>query len=133
MNPPKLDVCIEGYNIEQTDYYIGSLIEKNSILSSVNQKNEAEIKRLQEENKLLKDNLPLIFKRFEGLLAIRLDRIEAMLNRIESSFGLSDSVEEKSGKELYRSEQRSCDATDNDVEIKEKLSEIRKMLDSLNS
>ncbi len=29
MKPPKIDVCIEGYDTDQTDFYINNLIEQH--------------------------------------------------------------------------------------------------------
>ena len=70
MNPPKLDVCIEGYNIEQTDFYISCLLEKCVNLSSACEKSEMQIKKLEEENKLLRAKTENIksMKRSEELM-----------------------------------------------------------------
>lgn len=132
MNPPKLDVCIEGYNIEQTDFYISCLLEKCVNLSSAYEKSEMRIKKLEEENKKLKDDLSFLFKRTENSLNSRLDRIENQLKRIDNGFGFSEtSYLSEEIREL--SANSSFDDGINEKEVKEKLSEIREMLDSLNS
>ncbi|MGN0542011.1 MAG: hypothetical protein ACI4JG_01020 [Acutalibacteraceae bacterium] len=132
MNPPKLDVCIEGYNIEQTDFYISCLLEKCVNLSSAYEKSEMQIKKLEEENKKLKDDLFFLFKRTENSFNSRLDRIENQLKRIDNGFGfsetsdLSEEIREPSANSRF-------DDGIKEKELKEKLSEIREMLDSLNS
>ena len=132
MNPPKLDVCIEGYNIEQTDFYISCLLEKCVNLSSACEKSEMQIKKLEEENKRLKNDLSFLFKRTENSLNSRLDRIENQLKRIDNGFGFSEtSYLSEEIREL--SANSSFDDGINEKEVKEKLSEIREMLDSLNS
>lgn len=132
MNPPKLDVCIEGYNIEQTDFYISCLLEKCVNLSSAYEKSEMQIKKLEEENKKLKDDLFFLFKRTENSLNSRLDRIENQLKRIEKGCGFSETSDfSEEIREI--SANSSFDDGINEKEVKEKLSEIREMLDSLNS
>lgn len=132
MNPPKLDVCIEGYNIEQTDFYISCLLEKCVNLTSAYEKSELQIKKLEEENKKLKDDLFFLFKRTENSLNSRLDRIENQLKRIDNGFGFSETSD--FSEEIREISANSCfDDGINEKEVKEKLSEIREMLDSLNS
>ena len=132
MNPPKLDVCIEGYNIEQTDFYINCLLEKCVNLSSANEKSEMQIKKLEEENKRLKNDLSFLFKRAENSFNSRLDRIENQLKRIENGLGFSE-TSDFSEEICEISAHSRCDDGINEKEVKEKLSEIREMLDSLNS
>lgn len=132
MNPPKLDVCIEGYNIEQTDFYISCLLEKCVNLSSAYEKSEMQIKKLEEENKKLKDDLFFLFKRTENSLNSRLDRIENQLKRIDNGFGFSVTSDLSEEIRELSADSRFDDGI-NEKEVKEKLSEIREMLDSLNS
>lgn len=132
MNPPKLDVCIEGYNIEQTDFYISCLLEKCVNLSSAYEKSEMQIKKLEEENKKLKDDLFFLFKRTENSLNSRLDRIENQLKRIDNGFGFSETSDLSEEIREISANSRFDDGI-KEKELKEKLSEIREMLDSLNS
>lgn len=132
MNPPKLDVCIEGYNIEQTDFYISCLLEKCVNLSSAYEKSEMQIKKLEEENKKLKDDLFFLFKRTENSLNSRLNRIENQLKRIDNGFGFSETSDLSEEIRELSANSRFDDGI-KEKEVKEKLSEIREMLDSLNS
>lgn len=62
MNPPKIDICIEGYNIEQTDFYIGQLIEKYTFYRDQCQKCENKIRKLEEENEKLRTEILTLIK-----------------------------------------------------------------------
>lgn len=66
MNPPKLEICFEGYNTDQTDFYIGQLIEKISSLSSENESARERIAYLESENKQLRNELLMFVKQFRS-------------------------------------------------------------------
>lgn len=60
MNSPRLEICIEGYDIEQTDFYISLLIEKNEQINKLYEEAKEQIALLTETNeKLHKDFLTL--------------------------------------------------------------------------
>lgn len=82
MNPPKIDICIEGYNIEQTDLYIGLLLEKYNQINSQYIKSTETLKLLEEENQTLKNEMLSAIKQISSSLKSfdeRLDRIENIL------------------------------------------------------
>ncbi len=82
MNPPKIDICIEGYNIEQTDLYIGLLLEKYNQINSQYIKSTETLKLLEEENQTLKNEMLSTIKQISSSLKSfdeRLDRIESIL------------------------------------------------------
>lgn len=57
INPPKLEICFEGYNTDQTDFYIGQLIERINILESANDAAKERLSYLETENKQLRGEL----------------------------------------------------------------------------
>ena len=91
-----------------------------------------QIKKLEEENKRLKNDLSFLFKRAENSFNSRLDRIENQLKRIENGLGFSE-TSDLSEEICEISAHFRCDDGINEKEVMEKLSEIREMLDSLNS
>lgn len=62
MNPPKLEICFEGYNTDQTDFYIGQLIERINRLESAYDTSKERIASLEAENKQLRNELLLFIK-----------------------------------------------------------------------
>lgn len=62
MNPPKLEICFEGYNTDQTDFYIGQLIERINRLESAYDMSKERIASLEAENKQLRSELLLFIK-----------------------------------------------------------------------
>ena len=51
MLPPKIEICIEGYNIEQTDFYIAHIIDKYNSFNELYQKSCEHIVFLEKECK----------------------------------------------------------------------------------
>lgn len=66
MNPPKLEICFEGYNTDQTDFYIGQLIEKINSLKYENDTSKDRISYLEAENKQLRSELLMLVKQFRS-------------------------------------------------------------------
>lgn len=62
MNPPKLEICFEGYNTDQTDFYIGQLIERINRLESAYDMSKERITSLEAENKQLRNELLLFIR-----------------------------------------------------------------------
>ena len=62
MNPPKLEICFEGYNTDQTDFYIGQLIERINRLESAYDMSKERIASLEAENKQLRSELLLFIR-----------------------------------------------------------------------
>lgn len=92
MNPPKLEICFEGYNTDQTDFYIGQLIEKINGLSSENESAREKIASLEAENKQLRNELLLFVKQVRGFNSAEKDNAEIKnLNGNEKAFRESKS------------------------------------------
>lgn len=66
MNPPKLEICFEGYNTDQTDFYIGQLIEKINALENINKSAESRIESLESENRQLRNELLILVKQIRN-------------------------------------------------------------------
>ncbi len=62
INPPKLEICFEGYNTDQTDFYIGQLIEKINILENLSCSLNKRIASLESENDQLRNELIALIK-----------------------------------------------------------------------
>ncbi len=87
MLPPKIEICIEGYNIEQTDFYISHLIDKYNSLNELYQKSCEHIVFLEKECKIgFINSLTECEKRIIDKLVSFENRLEA----IESVLGISD-------------------------------------------
>lgn len=84
MNPPKFDICIEGYNTEQTDFYISYLIDKYNSCEQ-NYKNALnKISELETENEKLRSDFLALTQKiggnvFEIEIINRLKKIEEIL------------------------------------------------------
>lgn len=83
MNPPKLEICFEGYNTDQTDFYIGQLIEKINILESSNESANERLSFLEAENKQLRSELLTLIKQCRNAEFSESDQIE-VVNEMES-------------------------------------------------
>ena len=83
MNPPKLEICFEGYNTDQTDFYIGQLIEKINILESSNESANERLSFLEAENKQLRSELLTLIKQCRNAEFAESDQIE-VVNEMES-------------------------------------------------
>ncbi len=115
MNPPKIDICIEGYNVDQTDFYISYLIDKYNSCEQ-NYKNALnKISELEAENqKLRSDYLELAEKISGNAMDIeilsRLKRIEKILcSDVESEFNSDNIHEEKNNVERLEFESKLKD------------------------
>ena len=77
MIAPKIEVCIEGYNIEQTDFYIAHILDKYNSLNELYKKSCEHIVFLEKE---CKDG----FGKALSDVMIKLDSIETRLSDIEN-------------------------------------------------
>ena len=80
MKPPKIDVCIEGYDTDQTDFYISNLIEQHD-------SDAKRLAELQKENERLRGefvSLTALMKQ----MTVKLDCVNSRLAAIESALGL---------------------------------------------
>lgn len=76
MIAPKIEVCIEGYNIEQTDFYIAHFLDKYNSLNELYKKSCEHIVFLEKE---CKDG----FGKALSDVMTKLDSIESRLSDIE--------------------------------------------------
>lgn len=92
MLPPNFEICFEGYNTEQVDFYLNQLIEKMNSTANLYEKSLSEIKRLEEENNNLRKDFISLVSQFNswselqqklGSVSTSLDEIKTALN-IES-------------------------------------------------
>ena len=89
MNPPKIDICIEGYNTDQTDFYISYLIEKYNTCEQ-NYKNALnKISELEAENQRLRSDYLALSQKIGGN-ALELEIIGRLKN-IENLLGVNNS------------------------------------------
>ena len=85
MMPPKIDICIEGYNIEQTDFYIAHIIDKYNSLNELYQKSCEHIVFLEKE---CKDGFYTSLSETENRISEYIKSIENRIVRIESKLGI---------------------------------------------
>ena len=89
MKPPKIDICIEGYNTDQTDFYISYLIEKYNTCEQ-NYKNALnKISELEAENQRLRSDYLSLSQKIGGN-ALELEIIGRLKN-IENLLGVNNS------------------------------------------
>ena len=79
MLAPKIEICIEGYNIEQTDFYIAHLIDKYNSLNELYKKSCEHIVFLEKE---CKDGFDKSFSEITN----KLDSIESRVSDLENKF-----------------------------------------------
>ncbi len=121
MNPPRIDICIEGYNVDQTDFYISYLIDKYNSCEQ-NYKNAlSKISELEaENNKLRSDFLELSDKISGNAIDIEiLSRIKRIEKNICSDF-VDDIVSETEQADNYNNSER--------LEFESKLKDFKSLL-----
>lgn len=119
MKPPKIDICIEGYDTNQTDFYISNLIEQH----------DADAKRvteLQKENERLRSELEIMSSSMKEV-ARSFEKVNLRLSAIEKNLGIShkemrEEAVSKAAEEAFAAEQ---------AEIGKKLDAIRANIGSL--
>ena len=70
MKPPKIDVCIEGYDTDQTDFYINNLIEQHD-------SDTKRLAQLQKENAELRADFDSRLAAIETALGITAEQRHA--------------------------------------------------------
>lgn len=129
MNPPKIEVCVEGYNIEQTDFYISQLIDKYNICNELYAKSLEKISLLEIENEKLRNNIVDLSKKC-GENEINFEIINRLKN-IEAFFGIKD---EESDKVKFK--QDDIDTKENtfsksqNIQFEENLKSLRTLLNT---
>lgn len=127
MNPPKIDICIEGYNTEQTDFYISHLIDKYNTCNELYGKALAKISTLEAENEKLRSDILALSQKLSGNI-LDLEIINR-IKKIESALGIKETPEEKSTD--IQAQQKPAVETQKSNEIasfEEKLKDLRTLL-----
>ena len=99
MNLPKIEICIEGYDVEQTDFYLSMLIEKNENLSQLYEESKSEILLLKETNEKLHKDFLTLTKQFcdsvsstDNLIYEKLSNVEKKMDILLYSLKNSDHI-----------------------------------------
>ena len=99
MNLPKIEICIEGYDVEQTDFYLSMLIEKNENLSQLYEEAKSEISLLKETNEKLHKDFLTLTKQFcdsvsstDNLIYEKLSNVEKKIDILLHSLKNSDQI-----------------------------------------
>ncbi len=99
MNLPKIEICIEGYDVEQTDFYLSMLIEKNENLSQLYEESKSEISLLKETNEKLHKDFLTLTKQFcdsvsstDNLIYEKLSNVEKKIDILLHSLKNSDQI-----------------------------------------
>lgn len=69
MNLPKIEICIEGYDVEQTDFILSMLIEKNENLTKLYEEAKEQIAVLTETNEKLHKDFLTLTKQFSDTVS----------------------------------------------------------------
>lgn len=87
MTSPKIEICIEGYDIEQTDFYISLLIEKNEQLNKLYEESKEQIGLLTETNEKLHKDFLALTKQFSETVSstdsIVLEKLRAVEKKLD--------------------------------------------------
>ena len=85
MMPPKIEICIEGYNIEQTDFYIAHILDKYNSLNELYKKSCEHIVFLEKE---CKEGFGKALSDLEDTLIQKLDSFESRLSNLENALSI---------------------------------------------
>ncbi len=118
MNPPKIDICIEGYNTEQTDFYISQLIDKNNLTLQLYEKSLEKITFLESENQKLRNEIIDLSQKL-GNNTLDLEILN-QLKQIKSALGIENSNEIEV----------SVEPDAEKISFEEKLKDLRSLLNS---
>lgn len=101
MNLPKIEICIEGYDIEQTDFYLSMLIEKNENLSQLYEEAQRRISVLSEANEKLHKDFINLTKQFsetvsstDNLIYEKLSGVDKKLDMLISAINSKKQMED---------------------------------------
>lgn len=101
MNLPKIEICIEGYDIEQTDFYLSMLIEKNENLSQLYEEAQRRISVLSEANEKLHKDFLNLTKQFsetvsstDNLIYEKLSGVDKKLDMLISALNSKKQIED---------------------------------------
>lgn len=126
MMPPNIEICIEGYNIEQTDFYLAHIIDKYNSLNELYKKSCEHIVFLEKE---CKDGFYTALAETEARITKKLDCFEKRLSVLENqSVVVSEEVAEN---DIY-SESVSIKETESE-KFKAELSSFHSELEDIKS
>ncbi len=125
MLPPKIDICIEGYNIEQTDFYITHIIDKYNSLNELYQKSCEHIVFLEKE---CKNGFNKAINESEERITNKLELFEKRLSEIEAKIGF-----EVTNSDCQTTDTSSDNEYDNSEEFKVVLSDFHSELEGIKS
>lgn len=91
MMPPKIEICIEGYNIEQTDFYIAHILDKYNSLNELYKKSCEHIVFLEKE---CKEGFTKALSDFEDTIVHKLDSFESRLSNVENALSIENGTAE---------------------------------------
>ncbi len=86
MIPPKIDICIEGYNIEQTDFYIAHIIDNYNSLNELYQKSCEHIVFLEKE---CKNGFNAALSETEKRIVDKLELFDRRISEVENKLGMN--------------------------------------------
>lgn len=138
MNFPKIEICIEGYDIEQTDFYISLLIEKNEQLNKLYEEAKEQIASLTETNEKLHKDFLTLTKQFSETVSstdnIVLEKLRAVEKKIDmlSVSASNTAVVSKIYETLDNSANIANDRTEESVnknitDLRNELQDLRKL------
>ena len=109
MLPPNFEICFEGYNTEQVDFYLNQLIEKLNSTANLYEKSLSEIKRLEEENNNLRKDFISLVSQFNSWseLQQKLCSVSSSLDEIKTALNIESKP--------------ACDDEEEDVEFESEL------------
>lgn len=123
MKPPKIDICIEGYDTNQTDFYIENLIERHESDSKM-------ISELQTENRRLRSELELISDSVKGFTAA-LEKIGMRLYAVEKALGISEENSKEDVCESVSENYNRVALEERQAEIQQRMQAVKSSIDSL--
>lgn len=124
MKPPKIDVCIEGYDTDQTDFYINNLIEQHD-------SDTKRLAQLQKENAELRADFDSLMSVMKQMMS-KLDTVDSRLVAIETALGITAEQRRAEPQEEKSVSPKEIERQDIDrAEVAERLDGIRNSIGSL--
>lgn len=134
MNNPKIEICIEGYDIEQTDFYISMLIEKNEQINKLYEEAKVQIALLSQANEKLHKDFLTLTKQFSETVSstdsILLEKLRSVEKKIDM---LSSSSSAASFPKICESHDISSDSVNDKTEeiVSKNISDLKNELKDL--
>ena len=137
MNLPKIEICIEGYDVEQTDFYLSMLIEKNENLSQLYEESKSEILLLKETNEKLHKDFLTLTKQFcdsvsstDNLIYEKLSNVEKKMDILLHSLKNSDHILKQDNiSSLNVNDIKNETVNKNINDLRDELAELKSLFD----